>query len=78
MARADLMQRITSDPTVAGGRPCIRDTRIYMDIVLDGMAEGLTVEQIIDHYPQLTPDDVRAALAYAAELTRETVWKLAA
>jgi uncharacterized protein (DUF433 family) len=78
MAHTDLMQRITSDPTVAGGRPCIRGTRIYMDIILDGMAEGLTVEQIIDHYPQLTPDDVRAALAYAAELTRETVWKLAA
>lgn len=78
MAHTDLIQRVTTDPAIAGGKPCIRGTRIYIDIILDGMAEGLTAEQIIDHYPHLTQEDVRAALAYAAELTRETVWKLAA
>jgi len=51
-------------------------TRIYIAITLDGLAEGLTPEQIIDHYPQLTLDDIRAALAYAAELSRENVWKV--
>ncbi|MFZ1472476.1 MAG: DUF433 domain-containing protein [Anaerolineae bacterium] len=78
MIRLELFHRISSDPHVGGGRPCIRGTRIYIDIILEGMAEGLTAEQIIDHYPQLTQDDIRATLAYAAELTRETVWKLAA
>ncbi len=78
MVRLELLRRISSDPHIGGGRPCIRGTRIYIDIILDGMAEGLTAEQIIDHYPQLTQADIRATLAYAAELTRETVWKLAA
>jgi len=46
-------------------------------MILDGLAEGLTPQQIIDHYPQLTLDDIRAALAYAAELSRENIWKVA-
>jgi uncharacterized protein (DUF433 family) len=71
-----LLNRVTVDPRVCGGKPCIRGTRIYIAIILDGLAEGLTPEQIIDHYPHLTPDDIRAALAYAAELSRENVWKL--
>lgn len=71
-----LLNRVTVDPRVCGGKPCIRGTRIYIAIILDGLAEGLTPEQIIDHYPYLTLDDIRAALAYAAELSRENVWKL--
>lgn len=78
MAREELLSRVTVDPKICGGKPCIRGTRIYIAIVLDGLAEGLTPEQIIDHYPQLTPDDIRAALAYAAELSRENVWKVTA
>jgi len=69
--------RITVDPGVCGGRPCIRDTRIEIAIILDGLAEGLTIEDIIDHYPQLTREDIRAALAYAAELAHEGLWKTA-
>jgi len=61
-------ERITVDPTVCGGRPCIKGTRIPIAVVLDGMAEGLTIEQMIDHYPQLTEPDIRAAFAYAAAL----------
>ena len=61
---------------VCGGKPCIRGTRIYIAIILDGLAEGLTPEQIIDHSPHLTLEDIRAALAYAAELSRENVWKV--
>jgi len=78
MTYDQLLERISVDPKVCGGQPCIRGTRIYIAIVLDGLAEGLTPEQIIDHYPQLTLDDIRAALAYAAELSRENVWKVAA
>jgi uncharacterized protein (DUF433 family) len=60
------------------GLPCIRGTRIYISIILDALAEGLTPQEIIDHYPSLTIDDIRAAVAYAAELTRENVWKISA
>jgi len=78
MKYEDLLGRITVDPKVCAGKPCIRGTRIYISIILDGLAEGLTPEQIIDHYPHLTLDDIHAALAYAAELARENVWKVAA
>jgi len=70
--------RVTVDAEVCGGRPCIRDTRIEIAVVLDGLAEGLSIEDIIDHYPQLTKEDILAALAYAAELAHEGLWKTAA
>jgi uncharacterized protein (DUF433 family) len=78
MTREDLLARVTVDPNVCAGKPCIRGTRIYLAIILDALAEGLTPEEIIDHYPSLTIDDIRAAMAYAAELTRENVWKIRA
>lgn len=78
MTPEELLGRITVDPKICGGKPCIRGTRIYIAIILDGLAEGLTPEQIIDHYPQLTLEDIHAALAYAAELSRENVWKVTA
>ena len=65
-----LLKRVVCDPKVLGGEPRIRGTRIHVAVVLDSLAEGLTPAQIIDHYPPLTEDDVRAAVAYAAELTR--------
>jgi uncharacterized protein (DUF433 family) len=58
--------------------PCIRGTRIHVAVILDGLAEGLTAGEILDHYPSLTQDDVRAAVAYAAELARENVWRVSA
>ena len=76
MTYEELLIRVTVNPRACGGKPCIRGTRAYIAIILDGLAEGLTPEQIIDHYPHLTLDDIRAALAYAAELSRENVWKL--
>lgn len=78
MTQEELLKRVTVDPNVAGGKPCIRGTRIYISIILDGLAEGLTPEQVIEHYPQLSMDDIHAALVYAAELSRESVWKVAA
>lgn len=77
MTQKELMGRVTVNPGVCGGKPCVAGTRIYITIILDGLAEGLTPEQIIDHYPQLTLVDIHAALAYAAELARENVWKVA-
>lgn len=77
MTREQLLERVTADPAICAGKPCIRGTRIYIAIILDALAEGLTPEEIIDHYPSLTVDDVRAAVAYAADLARENVWKVA-
>ena len=70
--------RVTVNAGVYGGRPCIRDRRIEIAIILDGLAEGLTFEDIIDHYPQLAREDILAALACAAELAHEGLWKTAA
>jgi len=77
MTHEELLSRVSVDPNICAGKPCIRGTRIYISIILDGLAEGLTPEEIIDHFPQLTLGDIRAALAYAAELARENVWKVA-
>lgn len=73
-----LLQRVSVDPDVCAGKPCIRGTRIYIAIVLDALSEGLSPQEILEQYPPLELDDVRAAVAYAAELARENVWKLGA
>lgn len=57
---------ITLDPKRRGGRPCVRDLRISVGDVLGWLAEGQTPEQIVADYPELTADDIRACLAYAA------------
>lgn len=75
MTEQEMMERITSKLNVCSGRPCIRDTRIEIAVILDGLAEGMTETEIMDHYPQLTRDDIHAALAYAADLAHESVWK---
>lgn len=77
MSANQLLDRVTVDPAICAGKPCIKGTRIYIAILLDALAEGLTPEQVIDHYPQLSVDDIHAALAYAAALARENTWKLA-
>lgn len=77
MTQQELVSRVVVDPEVCGGQPCIRGTRIYIAIILDSLAEGLTPQQIVEEYPQLALDDIRGALAYAAELSRENIWKVA-
>ena len=77
MDKAALLSRINVDPNVAGGKPCIRGTRVYVAIILDALAEGLSTEDLIGHYPQLKAEDIQAALVYAAELAQENTWKLA-
>ncbi|MBN1341051.1 MAG: DUF433 domain-containing protein [Phycisphaerae bacterium] len=78
MGHEELLKRVTVDPGICAGKPCIRGTRIYIAIILDAQAEGMTPEEVVDHYPQLTVEDIRAASAYAAELARENVWKVTA
>ena len=68
MARAKLLRRIIVDAKICHGKPCIRGTRIMVSVILDNLAEGRTPEQIIRDYPPLKGEDIKAALAYAAEL----------
>ena len=58
---------ITTDPLRRGGRPCVRDLRISVGDVLGWLAQGQSVDQIVADYPELTPSDIRACLAYAAD-----------
>ena len=63
-----LLTRVRVDPEICAGRPYIRGTRIYIAVILDALTQGLTPREIIDHYPCLEPDDVRAAVAHASHL----------
>ena len=65
--------RITYDPQVMGGRACIRGMRITVALLVNLVANGMTIAEIIDAYPYLEPEDVRQALQYAAWLAEETV-----
>jgi uncharacterized protein (DUF433 family) len=65
-----LLSRISIDPDVCFGKPCIRGTRIWVALVLDLLASGETQERILGEYPQLTPEDILAAIAYGAEMSR--------
>jgi uncharacterized protein (DUF433 family) len=60
-----LLNRITVDPEIFGGKPIVRGMRISVELVLSLLAQGLTVEGILDDYPELEADDVRACLTYA-------------
>lgn len=73
MKHEELLKRITIDPNICFGKPCIRGTRIWVTLIVDNLADGVPEEEILAAYPQLKPEDIRAALAYAAEMTRERV-----
>lgn len=66
-------EQISVDPSVCHGRACIKGTRIMISVILDNLAAGLSTAEIVQSYPSLTPSDVSAAIAYAAELTRERI-----
>lgn len=69
----DWRERISFDPNICHGQPCIRGTRIQVWLVVGLLANGDTVEGILEAYPSLAREDVLAALSYAAEVTRERV-----
>lgn len=77
MCRSDLLARISTDRNICGGVACIKGTRIAVAIILDSLAAGDTEKDLLDSYPSLKPDDIRAALAYAGELARENIWRVA-
>jgi uncharacterized protein (DUF433 family) len=65
MADQELLRRITVRPEVFGGKPIIRDMRISVELILSLLAQGETPEAILEDYPDLEPDDIRACIAYA-------------
>ncbi len=67
----DLLNRISVDPNICFGKPCIKGTRIWVSLILDFLADGMSQEDIFKEYPRLKPDDIRAAIAYGSEAARE-------
>ena len=69
----DWRDRIATDPAICHGQACIRSTRIPVAVVLDNLAAGLGMEEILASYPSLKPEDIHAALSYSAEIARKRV-----
>lgn len=67
----DWRDRISIDPDVCHGKPCIKGTRIWVSLIVDNLAAGATDDEVVEAYPGITKNDIRAALAYAAEMARE-------
>ena len=72
----ELLDLVANDPDVCHGTAIVRGTRIPVAVILDSVAAGLSDTEIIDHYPSLTPEGIRAAAAYRALLAREEVLPL--
>ena len=70
MTREELLRRISIDPNICFGKPCIRGHRIWVSLVLDLLASGMKPEQIREEY-DLTEEDILACIAYGAEMARE-------
>ena len=73
----DPLDRITHNPDVMGGRPCIRGLRVTVGTIVGLLASGRTVDEILDAYPYLEREDIQAALAYAAWRAEEVELPLA-
>ncbi len=66
-----LLNRIKIDPNICFGKPCIKGTRIWVSLILDLLASGYDTKKILEEYPQITEEDIRACIAYGAEIARE-------
>lgn len=71
MTKSELLARISIDPNVCFGKPCVRGHRIWVSMVLDLLADGLTRQEILSNYPGLVEEDILACIAYGAEMSRE-------
>ncbi|MEO6593533.1 MAG: DUF433 domain-containing protein [Planctomycetota bacterium] len=65
MIDRSLLQRITSNPEIFGGKPIVRGLRISVELVLSLLAQGVPHAEVLDDYPSLQPEDIQACLAYA-------------
>lgn len=67
----DWRERIVSNPEILVGKPTVKGTRISVELILGWLANGWTHEMVLESYPQLSPEDILAALAFAAEMMRD-------
>lgn len=75
----NLIHRITVHPEICNGKPCIRNTRYTVGLILDLLSSGMTEKEIIDDYPALEINDIKASLAYASKLSKvKTIHKVVA
>jgi uncharacterized protein (DUF433 family) len=72
----DLFERISTDPDICHGKPCIKGTRIPVYLIVSLIAEDENIESIVKDYPMLTPEDIKAALSYAAKLCEYEAYAL--
>lgn len=77
MTEEELLEQISIDPHICHGQPCVRGTRIMVTVILDSLAAGMSEAEILDEYPTLTTQGIRAAAAYGAWLARQEVHPLA-
>jgi uncharacterized protein (DUF433 family) len=68
-----MFERITSDPAILGGKPCIKGTRISVEFILELYSSGATLDDILSAYPQLTAEAVQEALRYAARFLKNEI-----
>jgi uncharacterized protein (DUF433 family) len=68
---ADWEDRIVLDPEILAGKPVIKGTRLSVELVLDLLANGVSIDEILENYPQISREDVLACVAYASEILRD-------
>ena len=71
MTRQDVLDRISVNPNICFGKPCIKGHRIWVSLILDFLASGESIPDILANYPGLEEADIRACIAYGAEMSRE-------
>lgn len=71
MSEENLLSRISIDPNICFGKPCIRGHRIHVSMILDYLAGGMSIEEILEAYPSIEREDVFACIAYGAEMSRD-------
>ena len=76
MEEHNLFERISTNPDICHGKPCIKGTRIPIYLIVSLIAEGENIESIVKDYPMLNPEDIKAALSYAAKLCEYEAYAL--
>lgn len=71
MPQSDLLNRISIRSDVCFGKPCIRGHRLWVSLILDMLADGMSFGELLDNHPGLEEADIRACIAYGAEMSRE-------
>ncbi|MBO3464204.1 DUF433 domain-containing protein [Aetokthonos hydrillicola Thurmond2011] len=71
MTRDNLLSRISIDPNICFGKPCIRGHRIPVSLILDRLASDVSIEEVLEEYPSIEREDILACIAYGAEMSRD-------